>query len=450
MPGLSMPEELSWAGVSLAAIRGDMHHRIPYFKIMNPRQRYHSILPFAFYCSLLTQPQLRSIPRSTRYYWHKRNQMVLFDAGLSEHAEHLTTLQAIANHRQLLKLNKALLRAIALTRFIGKNTAAIKSRQQNAMKVVVNQFQKVSVTTGLRLACEVTGIGYRQWLKMRATTICSHSPFGSCRRKHPAQLLNSEIRAIVKTCHDPYCLHWPLASLYYKALRAKEIACSLVSFYKYAALLVKRPPPPPSRRKHHCKGIRSSRPFELIHTDITQFTTANGTRSFIYLVQDNFSRAVLEHRVETERKAKHTIGLIRKVLAMKEAAHNTGNLQILSDDGVENKPIRKVLTGSSLTHLVAQKDISFSNSMIEYLNRTLKYQYLYQQAITTLGDLEQAIDDAIKDYNNRPAHALLGLTPLESLNNQEPDTEALSSYIQSAARKRIILNKSVDCCTPAK
>jgi hypothetical protein len=53
---------------------------------------------------------------------------------------------------------------------------------------------------------------------------------------------------------------------------------------------------------------------------------------------------------------------------------------------------------------------------------------------------------AITDYNNRPAHALNGLTPLEALSNQQPNLQIRTQMIQEAAKQRIQYNKTDNCC----
>ena len=64
------------------------------------------------------------------------------------------------------------------------------------------------------------------------------------------------------------------------------------------------------------------------------------------------------------------------------------NAQLIADGGSENNNIYvdELLTKNpnTLTKLIAQKDISFSNSMVEAINKILKYNYLFPFGITSL------------------------------------------------------------------
>jgi len=84
--------------------------------------------------------------------------------------------------------------------------------------------------------------------------------------------------------------------------------------------------------------------------------------------------------------------------------------------------------------------------MIEHLNKTIKYRYLYQQQINNLQHLEKVLEQAVLNYNNRPVHILNGLTPLEVLNNNAINLNNIKENIQRAVRNRIIINKAGDCC----
>jgi len=93
---------------------------------------------------------------------------------------------------------------------------------------------------------------------------------------------------------------------------------------------------------------------------------------------------------------------------------NIFHCQIMTDDGTENGGIAKT-TAINIQHIVAQKDVHFSNSMIEAANKQLKYRFLYHKTITSFDDLKIYMQSAVQDYNNRPYHALGGQTPLEVL-----------------------------------
>jgi len=61
-----------------------------------------------------------------------------------------------------------------------------------------------------------------------------------------------------------------------------------------------------------------------------------------------------------------------------------------------------LLESIPLKKLIAGVDVSFSNSLIEAVNKILNYRYLFRGPIPDLEHLKSAVMNAIGDYNNRP------------------------------------------------
>ena len=78
--------------------------------------------------------------------------------------------------------------------------------------------------------------------------------------------------------------------------------------------------------------------------------------------------------------------------------NNNGAVEIL----LESIPLKKRITGV---------DVTFSNSLIEAVNKILKYRYLFRGPIPDLAHLATAVMKAIEDYNNQLHWTLWGLTP---------------------------------------
>jgi putative transposase len=100
----------------------------------------------------------------------------------------------------------------------------------------------------------------------------------------------------------------------------------------------------------------------------------------------------------------------------------------------------------SIQHLIAQRDIEFSNSMIEAANKQLKYHFLYHHHIADYDALVKYIEQAVNDYNNRPHHVLYGLTTSEVLQGQIRNPHAYATKIQQCKATRLIENKKIKCC----
>ena len=259
----------------------------------------------------------------------------------------------------------------------------------------------------------------------------------------------------MKICLSKYCLdsrflQWPLISVYHQIRREKAAAFNASTFYKYVSLLKLKRTLPAKREKNHTTGIRANRPLQVLHADTTVFRTADNGKNYIYLIQDNFSRAILSCKVAPECKAQIAFENLTAVQAEYLRHAEIESCQLITDDGSENfGPVKGLVASSrspSLRHLIAQKDITFSNSMIEAANKQLKYRFLYHHHIPDHSALVKYVGAAVLDYNHRPHAVLNGLTPFEVLHGGQFDQAADQQQIPMAKRTRIAQNKIAKCC----
>jgi len=79
--------------------------------------------------------------------------------------------------------------------------------------------------------------------------------------------------------------------------------------------------------------------------------------------------------------------------------------ELIVDGGTENnnKKVEAFVKEQKtpLRKLIALKDIERSNSMVEALNRTLKYQYLFPKNIFNPIQLYSVMNWAVSDYNTK-------------------------------------------------
>jgi hypothetical protein len=86
------------------------------------KNSYHPYVLVAFYLSSLPENILSSIPRSTRSDWHHRDLNNSFGhAWAKENESEFETLKLVALNKELLAINKALLRVVAIKRFVETN-----------------------------------------------------------------------------------------------------------------------------------------------------------------------------------------------------------------------------------------------------------------------------------------------------------------------------------------
>ena len=301
------------------------------------KQSYHPFIVIAFYLNILPEKLRAIIPRSTRYEWEQKPVMELFGYDWYCQNQHLFhTLQQVAASRRLLQLNRAFLRIIAIQRFLQRYSEQIRNKIFNAASTVISNINKVKEIIGLTLALKFLQLSCQQYWQLKQKLRCLKSTLNLCIPKHPAQLLRKEVSVIKKYCADPRYLYWPLASVYHQIIRDKAARFHISTFYKYAGLLQLKRTIAHHRRKNHQAGIRAAAPLQLLHADVTVFRTADNIKAFIYLVQDNFSRTILQYAVAPECKARVMLELVKEVHTCYLQPAQINHCQLMTDDGNEN------------------------------------------------------------------------------------------------------------------
>jgi putative transposase len=342
---------------------------------------YHPNIVTGYFLKILPVDILKQIPRSTKYDWDKKQQCKMFGADSGEkNTDRLKMLELINSNDSLLKINRALIKIIAIKTYIARHDQRIKDGVGKADKVVLTHIKKVSEVLGLNAALsylQVTKSFYRSLCKVKK---CSFSSINLCRVKHPNQLLEKQVTVIKDYSEKIEYAPWTLSSVFHQILRDETAYFCKSTFYKYVNLLGIQRFKPVSRRTNHKTGKRATRCFEILHADITEFKTNDNKKAYIYLVIDNYSRSILAWQISLIRRASITFENLEKVCDKYLLPAEIKNFQLVTDNGVENCGIEDALKANCiyplLTHLIPNINFDFSNSIIEYTNRRLKYEYL--------------------------------------------------------------------------
>jgi putative transposase len=420
---------------------------------MSPRTKltYHPYVIIAFHLHCLPDELKLCIPRSTRFDWGQKELNTAYGFEWAcQQEQFFATLQQVATSQKLLRVNVALLRIIAIKRFLHQHAA--RSSSKIIQQAIFGTIEKVCKVIRLTVVLKYIQRSPGWFQRLKRQQRCASSPLLLCRLKHPGQLLVQEIKAIKTYCTDGRFLQWPLSAVYHQLRRDEAAAFQLSTFYKYVGLLQLKRQSIAHRRKNHATGIRAEKPLAILHADLMLFRTADNVKNYIYLIQDNYSRAILAAQVSTQYSASITLENIAQVRRQFLQPTVIDHCQLITDSGVENFGVAgdfiRDARSPSIQHLVAQKDIVFSNSMIEAANKQLKYRFLYHQHIPGHEHLKQFVQQAVHDYNNRPHHNLDGLTPLEVLHGARIDKTAQSNEICRAQQQRLLKNKQEKCCFP--
>jgi hypothetical protein len=99
-----------------------------------------------------------------------------------------------------------------------------------------------------------------------------------------------------------------------------------------------------------------------------------------------------------------------------------------------------------IKHLIAQKDIPFSNSRIEAFNKIIKHQFLLPQNLANRKQLINALAEDVTTYNTiRPQLSLQGNTPAETFSGKQLDINLYKTHFDNQKIVRITQNQQNKC-----
>ena len=239
--------------------------------------------------------------------------------------------------------------------------------------------------------------------------------------------------------------YWSKSSIYLKAIRDENLKCALTTFYKYCRLLGFKNRPR-KRKSDAYNPVRTSKPNELWCADVTVFKTADTTKHYIHFLMDHFSKYILVYKV----CSKPSSSVVKELLDKAYQIHKPCKLQFLTDGGSEN--VNTIVSNfiNSLEipteHIIAQKDVVFSNSMVEALNKVIKHQFLFPKNINNSNQLSKILSQSVEIYNEqRPQMSLGGNTPIETFNRSSIDISKYTQNFNAHKALRRQLNKKNAC-----
>ncbi len=137
------------------------------------------------------------------------------------------------------------------------------------------------------------------------------------------------------------------------------------------------------------------------------------------------------------------------VLSQAAARLSEPETKVYMDSGVENlnKEVDKLLEAGILERVIAQIDVSFSNSLIEAWWRSLKHQWLFLNHLDRMATLRKLVEFFVTEHNaTMPHSAFRGQTPDEMyFGRSEAVPDELAERRQEARRNRIEHNRDIAC-----
>ncbi|HET8735123.1 MAG TPA: hypothetical protein VFM69_00860, partial [Pricia sp.] len=197
-------------------------------------------------------------------------------------------------------------------------------------------------------------------------------------------------------------------------------------------------------------GIQAVRPNEFLHVDTTFWKLPTGEKTATVFVSDNFSRHILGNCSALSHGFRNVkLALQQSVETIRQYCPEQIKTHLIVDGGGENNALEienfvETAKNPELIKWIAQKDIAYSNSPVEAVNKIFK-RYLRHFQPQDFQSFQKCVDFFIGDYTKkRPHGSINGLTPFEAYtgNNPFPD---LKMDFQQARQNRIAANRKAKC-----
>ena len=341
------------------------------------RRKYHSDLIIQFKLGILPKEVTKSIPPSTRSYWNINAYDNYFAADtLYAQQENMKMIKALVNHRRLFQVTKVICKVFFVYQAFMISCKQFQKQVFESKDLVVKTIEKCRSHLGFDRTLRLFQISKHQFYAWKNSVSCSLSVFNKCLRKYPNQLSVPEVNVMKQYLTNPDFKGWSNASVYFQMMRDRAANMSLTSFYRYASKL--KLTKPRIKKPKQRKGIRSNATQKLFHMDMTIFRLPDNRKAYVYVLVDNYSRFILNATASLAYSPQITFQNLSEGFSKYQIKPDLFDVKLMCDGGVENKGVVDDFVNQNLIRkIIAQKDVTFSNSMVESVIKRMKYDFLY-------------------------------------------------------------------------
>jgi putative transposase len=384
------------------------------------------------------------IPRSTAVSWIRRGlgEVVSLDPDGCEPAlrNRVDKLEGrVAMLTAVLRLVLALLRVSGFKLELSRVPDAAGKRR--LLGAIEHARRSMPLSAALRVL-RLSSARYHAWV--RGDGVCMLDDRPSCPRSMVQRLTYGEVEAIGDMVQSTEHRHMSIRGL---ALHAQRVGKVFAHPGTWGKLIRERGWRRPRLRLYPAKpkvGLRTGAPNEAWHIDVTIIRLLDGTKAYVHAVIDNFSRRILAWTVAGRLDPMNTHDVLTRA-----AGHLVASTNVFMDSGVENlnDEVDPLFDGGALQRVIAQVDVSFSNSLIEAWWRSLKHRWLFLHPLNNIATVKRLVEFYVTKHNERIPHgAFEGQTHDEMYfgrGAQVPDDLALRR--REARQQRVVRNREMAC-----
>ena len=174
----------------------------------------------------------------------------------------------------------------------------------------------------------------------------------------------------------------------------------------------------------------------------------DGTKAYIHGVIDNYSRKILSWTVADHMDIESTCTVLLEAAKFLEPKDDK-TPTLYCDSGVENinHKVDELIFSGLFTRILAQVDVTLSNSMIEAYWRSLRHQWLYLNNLSDMATVRRLVRFYVHQHNEVMPHAAFkGQTPDEMYSGKGQGVLIdLAKARELARAARLKANRDLDC-----
>lgn len=387
------------------------------------------------------------VPRSTAAGWLNQAPRAAASATACEASIQRLLLRVATLERRLQRCMALLRVLLALLRVIQPDFRRLRvpvGSDKARLLRAVDRARGVLALPRLLLRVGLSPSRLAAW--RRAQRGCSLEDTPSCPHATPHRLTYDEVSRIREMLISRRWRHVPASRLALLAQRTGRVFASASTWQRllrergWRRLRLRLHPKAPRQ------GIRADGPNGLWHIDTTQLRLVDGSRAYIQAILDNYSRRILAWRVSDRREAATSVDLLVQSAAfLSPGAQAT----VMADQGSENcnRAVDALIEQGLLRRVLAQVDLSYSNSLIEAWWRSLKHNWLFLHSLQSVAQVRKLVGFYVQEHNNRiPQASFGGRTPEEvhaGTGGEIP--ERIARHRAHARQARLAANRARKC-----
>ena len=391
------------------------------------------------------------VPRTTAVGWLRGEQREVVSLDVVDKSEVDLQAEVLKLRRRVRILGTVLGLLLALLRVSGfklDGKRLPEGEDRDGLKRAVERARAVLPLRAVLRVLHLSPSRFHAWAAV--SDACCPDSGDRCRRRAPNQLTPNEVGTIRDMVTAPEYRHVPTTRL---AVLAQRLGKVFASATTWARLVRERGWRRPRRRVHPAApkvGLRTGRPDEAWHVDTTVVRLLDGTRAYIHAVIDNFSRRILAFRVDERFEIANAVAVLTEAARRAVSVdRGTARPMLVVDGGVENfnGRVNELVESGVLHRVLAQTDVTFSNSLIEAFWRTMKHQWLFLNSLDSVAALRRHVSFYVTAHNQEIPHsAFRGETPDEVYSGTGERVAAELEAARRAAREaRLEANRATSC-----